>query len=69
MEALRGKLAQALSAQFDNEAEAAAARLKDGVLPYTRFVRAELDRVEKARRVLAGLRQRVSALKARAQAA
>ena len=67
MQGLREKLLGALSTQFNNEAENAISRLKEGVRPYTRFVRAESERLEKARDVLAGLRQRVSALKARSE--
>ena len=67
MQELREKLLGALSTQFNNEAENAISRLKEGVRPYTRFVRAESERVEKAQDVLAGLLQRVSALKARSE--
>jgi small GTP-binding protein len=68
MEALRTKLSNALSTQFAHEAENVINRLKDGVTPYTRFVRAERERVEKTQAALKALRQRVSALKARSQA-
>jgi hypothetical protein len=64
MEALRQKLVSALTHQFAGEAEAATNRVKDNVLPYTRFVRAERERVDKTLDRLAGLRQRLSALKA-----
>ncbi len=67
MEALRAKLSDALSTQFTHEAENAINRLKDGVTPYTRFVRAERERVEKTQAALKDLRQRLSALKARSQ--
>ncbi len=67
MEALRTKLLDALTTQFNGEAESAITRLKDGVAPYTRFVRAERDRVEETLDVLKGLRQKISGLKARVE--
>ncbi len=67
MEALRARLLSALTAQFNGEAENAINRIKDGMTPYTRFVRAELDRVDKTQTALKSLRQRLSALKARSQ--
>lgn len=66
METLRTRLVSALTAQFTTEAETVLARVKDGVLPYTRFVRAERERVDKTLDTLDGLKQRLSALKARA---
>src|SRR5579859_590914 len=67
IEALRGRLLAALTAQFNGEAEAMVERMKSGVQPYTRFVRAEDERVEKTISTLDRLRQRLSALKARAE--
>ena len=40
-------------------------RLRDGVAPYTRFVRAESERVDKSQSELVELRACISALKAR----
>jgi small GTP-binding protein len=68
MEELRARLLSALTTQFTHETENAVSRLKDGVAPYTRFVRAERERVEKTLTKLEELRQRVSTLKARTQA-
>jgi small GTP-binding protein len=68
MEELRSKLLNALTIQFNHEAENAIARMKDGVTPYTRFVRAERERVDKTLDVLDDLRQRLSALRAKSQA-
>jgi hypothetical protein len=68
MEALRARLLGALTIQFRNEADNALRRVKDGVEPYTRFVRAERDRVHKTLDTLAGLARRLSALKARVAA-
>ncbi len=68
MEGLRAKLLTALTTQFTNEAENALARLREGVAPYTRFVRAERERVEKTQTALQAVRQKVSALKGRTEA-
>jgi small GTP-binding protein len=65
---LRTKLLGALTAQFNNESESVIARLKDGVAPYTRYVRSERQRIDRAEATLAGLRQSLSALRARSQA-
>ena len=67
MSTLRTKLIGALTTQFTSEAESAVARLKDGVAPYTRFVRAERERIEKTQATLVAVRQRLSALRARSQ--
>jgi small GTP-binding protein len=67
METLREKLLAALTTQFNHEAENGVTRMKEGVAPYTRFVRGELDRVEKAQRQLEGVRQRISELNARVE--
>ncbi len=67
MEALRGKLLGALTMQFNGEADSALTRLREGVTPYTRFVRAERQRVEKTQSVLQDLRKRLSGLKAQVE--
>jgi small GTP-binding protein len=68
MISLRTNLLETLTAQFTKESEGAVARLKEGVTPYIRYVRAERERVDKSEAVLAKLRQRLSALRARSQA-
>jgi small GTP-binding protein len=68
MLALRTKLLGALTTQFNNERESVITRLNDGVAPYTRYVRGERERIDKAESTLAGLRQSLSALRARSQA-
>ncbi len=68
MEMLRTRLMGALTTQFNAEAENAVTRMKDGVAPYTRFVRAERERVEQALTQLEELQRRVGGLKARVQA-
>lgn len=65
---LRTKLLGALTTQFSNERESVIARLKDGISPYTRYVRSERERIDKAETTLARLRQSLSELRARSQA-
>jgi hypothetical protein len=64
---LRTNLLDTLTTQFTKETESAVARLKDGVTPYIRYVRAERERVDKSEATLARLRQHLSALRARSQ--
>jgi hypothetical protein len=68
MELLRTKLLRALTTQFNNERENVITRLKDGVAPYTRYVRSERERIENGQATLSKLRQELSALRARSQA-
>jgi hypothetical protein len=65
---LRTRLVGAMSSQFRGESEIAIARLKDGVAPYTRFIKAERQRLEEAALLLSRQEQRISGLKARSQA-
>jgi hypothetical protein len=65
---LRTRLVGAMSTQFRGESESAIARLKDGVAPYTRFIKAERQRLEETASILSGQQQRISGLKARSQA-
>jgi small GTP-binding protein len=65
---LRTKLLSALTTQFNHESENAIARLKDGVAPYTRYVRTERERIEKAEITLASLQKKLAELRARSQA-
>ena len=67
IEVLRARLLGALTGQFNGEAENMVERMQTGVQPYTRFVRAERERVDQTLGTLAELRQRLSALRARAQ--
>src|SRR3990172_11973421 len=68
MGSLRTNLLGALTTQFTHESDSAVARLKEGVAPYTRFIRAERERIEKTEATLARLRPRLSELRARSQA-
>jgi small GTP-binding protein len=65
---LRTRLLTALTKQFNNERENVIERMKDGVAPYTRFVRSERERIENAEASLAAMRQELSALRARSEA-
>ena len=65
---LRTRLLDTLTTQFTKESENAVTRLKEGVMPYVRYVRSERERIEKSESVLSKLRQRLSALRARSQA-
>jgi small GTP-binding protein len=67
IEDLRSRLVTSLTTQFNHEAENVVERMKNGVQPYTRFVRAERERVESALTTLDSLRARVSGLKVRAE--
>jgi len=64
---LRTKLLDALTVQFNNESTTAISRLKEGVAPFTRYVRSERERLEKGAASLAELRQILSTLRARSQ--
>jgi hypothetical protein len=68
METLRTNLLETLTTQFTKEAQRAVERLKEGITPYTRYVRSENERIDKMETTLAKLRQRVSNLRARTQA-
>jgi small GTP-binding protein len=64
---LRTKLISALTNQFNNESLDAITHMKDGISPYTRYVRNERERIDKAGDTLARLRQNVSELRARSK--
>lgn len=65
MDDLRTRLLHALQTQFAGEADSATTRMKETVAPYTRFVRAERQRIEQAQSSLGALRKQVSGLQAR----
>jgi hypothetical protein len=67
MVTLRSNLLEALTTQFTNECTSAITRLKEGVAPYTRYIRAERERIEQTETTLDGLRQKLSALRARSE--
>jgi small GTP-binding protein len=65
---LRTNLLSTMTTQFSNETENAVVRLKDGVAPYIRYVRAERERIDRAASTLVRLRQNISELRVRGQA-
>jgi small GTP-binding protein len=65
--ALRTNLNEALSVAFKAESENAIARLRNNVSPYTRFVRAEDERIQKAEVLLNELHRSISALRVRVE--
>ena len=65
---VRERLSTALRQQFQHEIQRSAQRVREGVAPYSRFVRAEQERLEQSSATLArlatdleGLRTRVNA--------
>jgi hypothetical protein len=67
MSDLRTTLLETLTGSFNDESENAVNRLKEGIKPYVRYVNTERERIEKSETTLAGLRQKLSVLRARAQ--
>jgi hypothetical protein len=65
---LRTQLLESLTTSFNTESKNAVERLNNGIAPYTRFVRTERERIEMNETLLAGLRQKLSALRAKSQA-
>jgi hypothetical protein len=65
MELLRDKLLSALTTQFSTEADTAISRMQNGVAPYTRFVRAERERIEQNQAMLDAMQKQVGGLKGR----
>lgn len=65
MAALRTNLIDALTSSFANETSGAVSRLKDNIAPYTRYVVAEQERIEKNAAVVESLQHELSALRAR----
>jgi small GTP-binding protein len=60
---LRQRLMGSLTDQFDREVERSIHRIEEAVAPYTRFVRAERDRLDEMHRDLEGSQHEISALK------
>lgn len=65
MAALRSNLSDALTASFTQETSGAVSRLKDNVAPYTRYIQAETERVEKAEATAAEMRRKLSEMRTR----
>jgi small GTP-binding protein len=64
VEDMRGKLMAALAAQFDEELEKSLQRIREAIAPYTRFVRAEKERLGEVRAALRRLRDGLERIKA-----
>lgn len=64
-EAMRTQLLATLTSQFDGELERSVARVRDAVAPYTRFVRAEQQRLGEARDGLRGAADTLGGLQRR----
>lgn len=59
---LRERLVGTLRTQLEREAVDSAARVREALQPYTLYVRAEGERLERQRQTLAGLRERLTAV-------
>ncbi len=64
---LRERLNKVLRSQFLSEAERTITRLREGVAPYTRFVRAERERLARAQQQLTRARNDLTRLQARVE--
>ena len=62
-DALRDRLREVVSRQFETELARSAERMREAIAPYTRFVRTEHARMTEARDTLAELDGEVDALK------
>lgn len=65
MAALRTNLIDALTTSFQHETGNAVSRLRDNVAPYTRYIQAETERVEKAETSVEEMRGQLSRLKSK----
>ena len=61
---VREKLMTSLRKQFETETKASILRIQDAVAPYTRFVRAERDRLDTARSALGASREELARIEA-----
>lgn len=62
---VREQLMSGLKTQFQRETSASLARLREAISPYTRFVRAEKERLSESREELSGIQENLESLKAR----
>jgi hypothetical protein len=65
IEGMRRQLVASLTAQFDREVDRSVSRIRDAVLPYTRFVRAERQRLDHAREELRAIGDELGGLQRR----
>src|SRR6185295_5408129 len=64
---MREQLMSSLTAQFDREVEGSLRRIDESIAPYTRFVRAERDRLTVAREELDAVNQGLVRLRSRVE--
>jgi hypothetical protein len=62
--AMREQLMSTLTGQFDREMERSLHRIDEAIAPYTRFIRAERDRLSETRDELTRIREGLARLKA-----
>jgi small GTP-binding protein len=67
MTELRARMVDALSTQFNTEAQSAISRLKEGVTPYVRYVRGERERIEHSEAIVSDIRHKLSVLRGHSQ--
>jgi len=63
--AMRTKLFGVLTTTFNTESVNAVSRLKDNIAPYTRFVHAEVERIQKSETTLNDMQHHLATLRAR----
>jgi len=66
--AMREKLTRALRGEFEHEMENSRQRISDAIAPYSRFVRAEHDKLQAMRATLDGAKREIDNLRARIEA-
>jgi small GTP-binding protein len=64
---VRKQLMSGLTTQFEGEMNQSIARIREAIAPYTRFVRAEQDRLDGSKKELSNLHQVLDQLKARTE--
>jgi hypothetical protein len=64
---VREQLMSGLTTQFEREMKESISRIQEAVAPYTRFVRAERDRLKRSKEELSDLGQKLDQLKARVE--
>lgn len=67
--AVRARLSEALKNQFSAEIRRSADRIRDGIAPYSRFIRAEGDKLKEVDRELTEISGEIAALRARIERA
>jgi small GTP-binding protein len=67
IESLRGKLMEGLTGQFDREVDASLRRIDEAIAPYTRFVRAERDKLTGVRGELKEITEGLTRLRAQVE--